>query len=428
MANKNRNLVVAYFDNAAAADDAAQQLKHWDKDDDDIKLGGMGIVTMEDGELKTHKVGAHAAGTGAKWGTILGATGGLATGIMAAAGILTGGLGLIPGAIAGLAVGAGAGALFHKKIGMTDADRARLEDHLKNGGAALAVMADDFEVEPTKAEIAALGGAVEHYTLPDDTLADLDETRAAVDDAHDQVTEHLADQPVEVQEQAASMLVAAPAMGAAAAASLNQAGIDDVEELQETVATKEGRAKVAEVTGADVDDVHAWARDIDLSRVRGLGPQYRKLLNAAGVATVADLAAYEPDELEGLLITVNEEDHIVTRLPSLDTATYWVQQAQELPPYLVAIKVTKAMMTEDDYSWHAKEGDDPHKTKADAVMFNRKEGYEVELMVQKICNRFGFETVDDVKRVEAVIANDLPGNVRSQKNVYAWLVDYFETH
>ena len=157
MANKNRNLIVAYFDNADAADDAAKQLKHWDKDESDIKLGGMGIITMEDGKLKTHKVGARAAGTGAKWGTILGATGGLATGIMVAAGVLTGGIGLIPGAIAGLAAGAGAGALFHKKIGMTDADRVRLEDHLRNGGAALAVMADAVEVEPTKAEIAGAG-------------------------------------------------------------------------------------------------------------------------------------------------------------------------------------------------------------------------------------------------------------------------------
>jgi hypothetical protein len=126
MANENRNLIVAYFPNTKTADDAARQLKHWDKGGSSIKLGGMGIITWEDGELKTHKVGARAAGTGAKWGTILGATGSLATGVLAAAGVLTGGIALIPAAIAGLAAGAGAGALFHKKIGMSDADRIRL--------------------------------------------------------------------------------------------------------------------------------------------------------------------------------------------------------------------------------------------------------------------------------------------------------------
>lgn len=33
---------------------------------DEIKLGGMGIISLEDGNLKTHLVGARATGTGAK--------------------------------------------------------------------------------------------------------------------------------------------------------------------------------------------------------------------------------------------------------------------------------------------------------------------------------------------------------------------------
>ena len=84
MSNKNRNLIVAYFDTADEADAVAVKLKHWDKDHKEIKLGGMGIITMEDGKLKTDKVGARAAGTGAKWGTILGAAGGLAAGLLTA--------------------------------------------------------------------------------------------------------------------------------------------------------------------------------------------------------------------------------------------------------------------------------------------------------------------------------------------------------
>jgi hypothetical protein len=128
------------------------------------------------------------------------------------------------------------------------------------------------------------------------------------------------------------------------------------------------------------------------------------------------------------LITVNEEEHIVAHMPSVDTIAFWIEQARELPPYLVAIKVLKEMLDVEAYSWHAAEGDDPTKRRADAIMFNRKEGYEVRLMIQKICNTFGFTTEEDVKRVEQVIAEELPGNVRSQENVYNWLVDYFETH
>lgn len=428
MANENRNLIVAYFPNADAADEAARQLKHWDKSESSIKLGGMGIVTWEDGELKTHKVGARATGTGAKWGAILGGSGALATGLLALGGVLTGGIGLIPGVLAGLAAGAGAGALFHKKIGMTDEDRARLEDHLKNGGAALAVMADAVEVDPTKEEIALLGGDVEHYTLPDDLMAEFEETRQSVEDIHQEVAEKLADEPIEVQDRVSEMAVAVPALGVAAAAKLHEAGVDDVDELKDKAATVEGRAELAEKAGVNKDVVQDWAHDLDLSRVRGLGPKYLHLLNAAGVETVDELASYDAEDLAGLLLTENEQDHIVKHMPSLDTVSYWVTQARELPPYLVAIKVTKDMLDADAYSWHASGGDDPKKLRADAVLFNRKEGYEVELMIQKVCNTFGFATVEDVKRVEAVIADELPGNVRSRENVYNWLVDYFEAH
>jgi hypothetical protein len=49
-------------------------------------------------------------------------------------------------------------------------------------------------------------------------------------------------------------------------------------------------------------------------------------------------------------------------------------------------------------------------------------------MIQKICNTFGYMTVDDVKRVESIIANELPGSVRGQEKVYNWLVDYVDAH
>ncbi len=425
MANKNRNLIVAYYPTAEAADTAATQLKHWDKDEKDIKLGGMGILTLEDGKLKTHKVGARAAGTGAKWGTILGATGGLATGILVATGVLTGGLGLIPGAIVGALAGTGAGALFHKKIGMDDSDRQRIHDHLAGGGAALAVMADDFEVEPTKAEIAALGGDVEHYTIPDDMLNEFEETRQSVEDVHEAVAKDLSGYPMDTQQRVAEMLVVAPALTTAAAVKLHEAGVDEPEELQAKAATIEGRKELAEVAGVDHDVVQDWAHSIDLTRIPGLGPKYLKLLNAAGIETAEELADYDADDLMGLLLTVNEEDHLVGHLPSAESVAYWVEQAREMPPYLRAIKVTKDMLDQDAYSWHASGGDDPRKIRADAILFNRKEGYEVRLMIQKVCNTFGFETVEDVKKVESVIANDLPGNIRGREKVYNWLVDYF---
>ena len=331
MANENKNLIVAYFDNADAADEAAKQLKHWDKSESDIKLGGMGIITMEDGELKTHKVGARAAGTGAKWGTILGATGGAATGALALAGVLTGGIGLIPGAIAGLIIGTGAGALFHKKIGMSDEDRARLENHLRNGGAALAVMADAVEVGPTKAEIAQLGGDVEHYTLPDELMEEFEETRERVAEVQDEVAEKFADESLDVQEDVALMIAAANSLGSDDVAKLHSAGVSDLDSFMAKAATPKGREELAAATGYDAKTILTWANEMDLARVRGVGPKFAALLKAAGVDTVPELAQRNPANLTEKLAEVNAAEAIADKAPTQDQAALWVAQAKELP-------------------------------------------------------------------------------------------------
>jgi hypothetical protein len=45
-------------------------------------------------------------------------------------------------------------------------------------------------------------------------------------------------------------------------------------------------------------------------------------------------------------------------------------------------------------------------------------------MIQKVVNHFGYETEEDVKRVEMAIRTALPGNVRSRKNVFNWLTEH----
>ncbi|MCP4166650.1 MAG: DUF1269 domain-containing protein [Chloroflexi bacterium] len=160
MANKNNQVIIACFSGADKADAAANQLKVWDKANDAVKLGGIGILVWEDGKIKTRKVGGRAAGAGAKWGMILGIT----------TGILSGGVTLIGGAVAGAASGAVLGALFHKGIGLSDDDKAELEQHLQQGGAALVVMADEDEVAETGAELGSLGGDVASFEVPQETM------------------------------------------------------------------------------------------------------------------------------------------------------------------------------------------------------------------------------------------------------------------
>jgi uncharacterized membrane protein len=160
MADKNNHVVLAYFPGADKADAAANQLKAWDQANDAIKLGGIGILTWQGGKMNTRKVGGRQTGSGAKWGTAIGAV----------TGILSGGVTLIGGALVGAASGAVAGALFHKNLGLTDADKARLEQHLRTGGAALVAMADEDEVDATTKELVGLGGKVEDYQVPEEVM------------------------------------------------------------------------------------------------------------------------------------------------------------------------------------------------------------------------------------------------------------------
>ena len=55
MAKKDKRVVIAYFPGADKAGMAADELKDWDKASKDIKLGGIGILTWEDGKVKTRQ-------------------------------------------------------------------------------------------------------------------------------------------------------------------------------------------------------------------------------------------------------------------------------------------------------------------------------------------------------------------------------------
>jgi uncharacterized membrane protein len=189
MAEKDSELVIAYFPSAEEAQEAGKQLKEWDKDLKHVKLGAISIMTMNDeGKLKEDKVGARSGGKGAKWGLIAGA----------ALGILSGGATLIGGALVGLAAGGLGGSLFHKKIGMSDADQAKLVTHLKDGGAALAVMLDLEEMEATVSQLNRMGAEVATYNIPQQVLDDVERDAKSEAIIHDIAQR---DQPAETADE-----------------------------------------------------------------------------------------------------------------------------------------------------------------------------------------------------------------------------------
>lgn len=152
---KNQQLILAFFDSEAIADGAVNELKNWDKASKEIKLGEIGILVKDDkGKIKQHKLGSRRTGVGAILGVIVAA-------------IATGGLSLLGGAVLGGILGA----FFHKGVGMSKEDLARLDSQLNEGKAAVAVLAKDEEVAAVSAKLAELGGKPETHEVTEEAVA-----------------------------------------------------------------------------------------------------------------------------------------------------------------------------------------------------------------------------------------------------------------
>ena len=68
----SKQVVLAIFNDEAAADAAVESLKTWDEADDDIKANAIGVLVLDDkGKLKTHKLGRRSTGKGAGIGVVL---------------------------------------------------------------------------------------------------------------------------------------------------------------------------------------------------------------------------------------------------------------------------------------------------------------------------------------------------------------------
>ncbi|MFN2122605.1 MAG: DUF4332 domain-containing protein [Candidatus Promineifilaceae bacterium] len=336
MANKNNHLVVGMFANPDAAKDAANFIKEWDHKNHDVKLGAMAIITYNHKKDKLHydEIGQRSTKTGAGWGTAIGA----------AVGLLTGGIGLIPGMLVGAAAGGTVGSFNHRSLGMTDEQRDKMVKALKDGGAGLGVMADDFEVDPVIAEMKEAGGDVSHYqvdteaakAITDAAAAQIAATKTiddAVDAAQDEVSDAV-DAAGDATSAAVAKLAAVTGLSTADATAVYKSGSVKASEFLQQAATPDGRAALVEETGLDADAVLAGAKRLDLMRVKGVGAKYSALLLASGVDTVPELATRNPANLAAKMTQVNDAQGITDTVPSEEVTADWVAQAKELPRML----------------------------------------------------------------------------------------------
>ena len=148
-----KQLVLALFENEAAADAAVKEIKGWDKASKEVKLGAIGVLVKDEkGKIKTHKLGQRKTGTGAV--------------LFALAAVLTGGASLAAGAVLGGIVGA----FFHKGLGMSKDDLARIGAELDGGKAAVGILAKPDEADGVSAKLAELGGVTETHEVSDEAV------------------------------------------------------------------------------------------------------------------------------------------------------------------------------------------------------------------------------------------------------------------
>ena len=143
-----KQLVISIFDAEADAHAAAAAIK----DSGAAVYDAIGVIVLDEhGELQTHKIGTTSGVKGAAAGAVLG---------------LLGPIGL------GIGVGGGAlpGKLHHKNLGLDDADRERLGAALRDGKAAVGVLANLGELVAVQSILVDRGGETDAHELDEATL------------------------------------------------------------------------------------------------------------------------------------------------------------------------------------------------------------------------------------------------------------------
>ena len=123
-------------------------------------------------------------------------------------------------------------------------------------------------------------------------------------------------------------------VGEVYAKKLIEAGIETPAQLLDKCAAPAGRKALAEETGISGALILKWTNHADLFRIKGVGPQFSELLEAAGVDTVKELRNRVPANLQAKLEEANAAKKLVRRVPALKEVVKMVEQAKALDPVM----------------------------------------------------------------------------------------------
>lgn len=124
-------------------------------------------------------------------------------------------------------------------------------------------------------------------------------------------------------------------IGTVYAGRLNKIGIHTVKEFLEAATTPKARQTLTNRTGIGHKYILKWANYADLMRITGVGPEYSRLLEAAGVDTVMELQQRNSKNLRAALESTNAKYKFVERIPSVEMLTNWINNSQTMEYMLV---------------------------------------------------------------------------------------------
>ncbi|MCI6160374.1 MAG: DUF4332 domain-containing protein [Prevotellaceae bacterium] len=120
-------------------------------------------------------------------------------------------------------------------------------------------------------------------------------------------------------------------IGSVYAEKLLAAGIKDTDVLLDKCAKPAGRKTLSAETGISEKLILTWTNHADLIRIKGIGPQFAELLEAAGVDTVKELRHRKAENLQPKLEEVNALKNLVNRVPALVEVEKMIIEAAQLP-------------------------------------------------------------------------------------------------
>lgn len=121
-------------------------------------------------------------------------------------------------------------------------------------------------------------------------------------------------------------------IGPAYGEKLKAAKIKTTDDFLKLCCDKKGRKAVAEQTSISETLILKWANLADLMRLKGVGPQFSELLEAAGVDTVKELRHRKAENLAAKMAEINEAKKLTRRVPDAEAIQGWIDEAKTTDP------------------------------------------------------------------------------------------------